>query len=223
MKFTRLNENVIRCVITKEEMFDYGIEISEIVDNREKAEDFLRRVMQEARYELDYKTQGGALSVQIAVLPEGDVAMTIAETLPEKLESQMNLLKQYLEEFQKILEQKVEEAKAAEQEQQGNVVGSFISIEEGFWLRMKSMDACITAAEVLDDAIIKASSLYSYKDEYYFRLEIDDNSDGKVGRLFLKLCEYSEEIFLDHEGAAIIFEHGRCILPEAAIPTLRQL
>ena len=107
MKFKRINENVIRCVVSKEEMYDYGLEVSELVDNRDKAEDFLRRVMQEARYELNYKTNGGALSVQIALLPEGDIAMTIAEAMPEQLEAQMNRLKSYLEDFQKVLEGKV--------------------------------------------------------------------------------------------------------------------
>ena len=70
-------------------MYEYGMEVSELVDNRDKAEDFLRKVMQEARYELDYKTNGGALSVQIALLPEGDVAMTIAESMPDQIEFHM--------------------------------------------------------------------------------------------------------------------------------------
>ena len=221
MKFTRLNENVIRCVISKEEMFDYGIEISEIVDNRDKAEDFLRKVMQEARYELDYKTQGGILSVQIAVLPEGDVSMTIAEALPEKIENQMNMLKNYLEDFQKILEKKVEEQKNTAPQTPIDAVKNFLSTYEAFFLRCKNMDACINVAQAIPEHLIKSSVLYSYKDEYYFRVEI--HADEKVGELFLTLSEYTEEIFVEDDGASMIYEHGKCIIKKDAIKTLNSL
>ncbi|MCR4611883.1 MAG: adaptor protein MecA [Lachnospiraceae bacterium] len=224
MKFTRLNDNVIRCVISKEEMYDYGIEISEIVDNRDKAEDFLRKVMQEARYELNYKTQGGALSVQIAVLPEGDVAMTIAEALPEKIESQMNILKHYLEDFQKVLDQKISEKKKSESKEEskpGDVVKSFISVTEAVWVRCDSMDTCMDIANIIDENVIRSSALYTYKDEYYYKLEIADGE--KIGELFLSFCEYGEEIFLEHEGAVMIYEHGRCLIAKDAIATLRNL
>ena len=221
MKFTRLNENVIRCVITKEEMFDYGIEISEIVDNRDKAEDFLRRVMQEARYELDYKTQGGALSVQIAVLPEGDVAMTIAEASPERVENQVNLLKKYLEDFQRILEQKVVEENAKPKKTASETVKEFIAVTEAVWVRMASMDVAIKLAEIVNGDFIKTSALYSYKDEYYLRLKITPSD--QIGELFLSLCEYGEELFLEHEGAAMIYEHGRCLIKQDAVSTLKSL
>ncbi len=223
MKFTRLNENVIRCVITKEEMFDYGIEISEIVDNREKAEDFLRKVMQEARYELDYKTTGKALSVQIAILPEGDVAMTIAEGIPDKAENQLQMLKHYLEDFQRLLEQKVAEKQEVEKKEPAKQVGSFISVAEGFWIKCDSLDACINLATSIDDTILKASSLYSYKEEYFFRMEIEGSETKSVGGLLMNLCEYCDEFFLDHEGAPLIYEHGRCILANDAVSTLRDL
>lgn len=219
MKFKRINENVIRCVVSKEEMYDYGLEVSELVDNRDKAEDFLRRVMQEARYELNYKTNGGALSVQIALLPEGDIAMTIAEAMPEQLEAQMNRLKSYLEDFQKVLEGKVLDNN--DKVKEGKKIQSFVSVSEAFWVKCKSMDVCLNIANITDESNIKASSLYSYKGAYYFRMEIKDTDH--VGELFLSLCEFGEDIFLEHQGAVLIYEHGKCIIDKDAIETLKIL
>lgn len=227
MKFTRINENAIRCVITKEEMFDYGIEISEIVDNRDKAEDFLRRVMQEARYELDYKTNGGALSVQIAVLPEGDVAMTIAEADPSRIVSQMKMLKDYLEDFQRILEGKVvaqnsQKGVPAKQEEESlSPIQSFISVAEPLWVRCESLDECIKIAELSGDISVRKSSLYSYKDEYYLRVEIKEAET--IGRFLLAICEYGKEVFFDYDGTTIINEHGKCIIKKDAIYTLKNI
>ena len=224
MKFKRINENVIRCVITKEEMYEYGMEVSELVDNRDKAEDFLRKVMQEARYELDYKTSGGALSVQIALLPEGDVAMTIAESMPDQIENQVNRLKAYIEDFQKVLKQKVDEQndpKNGEGKKANNVVQQFNNISEAIWIKCASLDVCMDAAGVIDEKCIKASSLYSYKGAYYYRFELSNNEN--VGELFLSLCEFGQEIFLESQGARVIYEHGRCIVKQDAIATLKNL
>ncbi len=224
MKFKRINENVIRCVITKEEMYEYGMEVSELVDNRDKAEDFLRKVMQEARYELDYKTSGGALSVQIALLPEGDVAMTIAESMPDQIENQVNRLKAYIEDFQRVLKQKVDEQndpKKGEGKKANNVVQQFNNISEAIWIKCASLDVCMDAAGVIDEKCIKASSLYSYKGAYYYRFELSNNEN--VGELFLSLCEFGQEIFLESQGARVIYEHGRCIVKQDAIATLKNL
>ena len=224
MKFKRINENVIRCVITKEEMYEYGMEVSELVDNRDKAEDFLRKVMQEARYELDYKTSGGALSVQIALLPEGDVAMTIAEAMPDQIENQVNRLKAYIEDFQRVLKQKVDEQndpKKGEGKKANNVVQQFNNISEAIWIKCASLDVCMDAAGVIDEKCIKASSLYSYKGAYYYRFELSNNEN--VGELFLSLCEFGQEIFLESQGARVIYEHGRCIVKQDAIATLKNL
>lgn len=219
MKFKRINENVIRCVVSKEEMYHYGLEVSELVDNRDKAEDFLRRVMQEARYELNYKTNGGALSVQIALLPEGDVAMTIAEAMPEQLEAQMNRLKSYLEDFQKVLEGKVVEHN--DKAKEATKIQSFVSVSEAFWVECESLEVCLDIAKIIDEKWINTSKLYSYKGAYYFRMEINDTE--KVGELFLSLCEFGQEIFLEHQGARVIYEHGKCIIDKDAIETLKIL
>jgi len=224
MKFKRINENVIRCVITKEEMYEYGMEVSELVDNRDKAEDFLRKVMQEARYELDYKTSGGALSVQIALLPEGDVAMTIAESMPDQIENQVNRLKAYIEDFQRVLKQKVDEQndpKKGEGKKANNVVQQFNNISEAIWIKCASLDVCMDAASVIDEKCIKTSSLYSHKGAYYYRFELSNNEN--VGELFLSLCEFGQEIFLESQGARVIYEHGRCIVKQDAIATLKNL
>jgi len=45
----------------------------------------------------------------------------------------------------------------------------------------------------------------------------------KVGELFLSLCEFGQEIFLEHQGARIIYEHGKCIIDKNAISILKNL
>ncbi len=223
MRFEKISENTITCFVSKEEMYEFGVNAAELVDNRNLAEDFLRRVMQEARYEADFKTTGGALSVQIAMLPEGDLSLTISESKDGSLPELDN---NFLEQFKKVREfaEKMAKGVQAEEVKEENEdkvpVGTF-SLDEKVWIAISRLEECFEVAKLLSNEKIKNTWLYSYKDKYWLRLDIE--KDKFIGDVFLALCEYSQEMFLESKGGMPIVEHGKCLIESNAVQVLADL
>lgn len=53
MKFRKLDDHKIHCIISQEEMNEKGMRIEDFLDHRDKTEEFLREILAEAKYELD--------------------------------------------------------------------------------------------------------------------------------------------------------------------------
>ena len=48
MRFQKINENSVRCIITQEELDARGVVVEELIANKEKASQFLKYVLKEA-------------------------------------------------------------------------------------------------------------------------------------------------------------------------------
>ena len=100
MKFTKINDSSIRCLISREEMDAQGINIEDLLDDRVKAEEFLRYVLQQARYEVDFVTTGEALNVQLTVMKDGDVSLMISDEDKAEEENAMEVAQQIVDTFE---------------------------------------------------------------------------------------------------------------------------
>ncbi len=99
MRFTRLDDNSIRCVISGEEMDEHGIRIDDLMDDRDKAESFLRYVLEEADEELGFKTESDSVNVQVSILPSGDIAMMITDDTQSAIEHMLAHMEEGIREF----------------------------------------------------------------------------------------------------------------------------
>ena len=99
MKFKKISDNAIRCTITADEMSSYDIQLDDLLEDRKKAETFLRYVLEEAREEVNFTASEEALSVQLSVMPGGDVSMMISGGQEESLHDVIDQLKDTLSEL----------------------------------------------------------------------------------------------------------------------------
>lgn len=112
MKFKKISDTTIRCIISQQEMWEKGIEIDDFLDHRDKTEEFLRDIVERARDELDMDTIGHAFSVQMSVLRSGDISLLIVEDEEGKMQHRLEDFRERLLGFQKIMQ---EAQKMAEQ------------------------------------------------------------------------------------------------------------
>ena len=96
MKFKKIGEDKIRCVITKEEMEQNGMELGDFVSDQEKTQSFIRDILAEACETLGIETHAKAYSVQMTVMPQGDVALLISPDSSSGLATAIEDLKKYL-------------------------------------------------------------------------------------------------------------------------------
>lgn len=80
MKFRRIDDTTVRCIVSKEDMQEYGIVLEDFFKNKGKIHDFLHVVVEKAEEEVGYEPKDGMLSMQIMPLSQSTIAITFSET-----------------------------------------------------------------------------------------------------------------------------------------------
>ena len=79
MEFKRINKDTVTCIITEDDMDEQGIKLEDLFEKKKEAMDFLHEVMKKAEEEVDYKPTGAFMPLQITVLPDHSISLTLSE------------------------------------------------------------------------------------------------------------------------------------------------
>ena len=79
MEFKRINKDTVTCIITEDDMDEQGIKLEDLFEKKKEAMDFLHDVMKKAEEEVDYKPTGSFMPMQITVLPDHSISLTLSE------------------------------------------------------------------------------------------------------------------------------------------------
>lgn len=91
MKIEKVNENQIRCTLTREDLADRHIKLSELAYGSEKAKGLFRDMMQQANYEFGFETNDMPLMVEAIPLPSESVVLLITKVeYPEELDTRFS-------------------------------------------------------------------------------------------------------------------------------------
>ena len=236
MQFRKISDTKIHCVISQEEMWEKGIEIDDFLDHREKTEEFLREILAEAKYELDLKDMGHFFSVQMSIMPEGDVSLVISGEKSNDVEGALAEFGKKLQDFKEImseakkqLEQKQQEEQpetkepTEEQPAQDKAQDNMPDVLQiPIWVKVSSMDECIRLSQMLVAKLPLESAIYKYQDSYFWRLAFLQEEHQVAGTI-LVVSEFAQEVFTDDQGGGVITEHGKCIIAKEAVETLSAL
>lgn len=106
MTFKRLNQDTICCILTEDDMLEYGVELEDFILNKEKAQDVLHNIVERAAEELALDMhKGGMLSLQIMPLPDNSISIMFSEKGQINVMEMVNQLKKALgniEELKKL-------------------------------------------------------------------------------------------------------------------------
>ena len=87
MKFERLNENQIRCTLTKNDLLDRELKISELAYGSEKAKSLFRDMMRQASRECGFEADDIPLMIEAVPISSECVVLTITKVEdPEELD-----------------------------------------------------------------------------------------------------------------------------------------
>ncbi len=234
MRFKKLSENQIECTITKQEMWEMGLEAKDFLGHGDRVEALLHEVLEEAFFELDVKDMGPFVNVQIALVPEGDLIMTISPMGASEGEGFPAILKHLSALREKLMQGKsenlenihaVDEAVEDKSEEQANSdIRAFFSdkSDRHLWAELESLDHCIALAKEITAMDCTESSLYKCRGHYYM-LVLCSKDKRKAANEILALSEHSMSLFLPVNGGDFIKEHGKVILVSNAIAQLSQI
>ncbi|CBK73043.1 Negative regulator of genetic competence, sporulation and motility [Butyrivibrio fibrisolvens 16/4] len=232
MKFKKIGEDKIRCVITKEEMEQNGMELGDFVSDQEKTQSFIRDILAEACETLGIETHAKAYSVQMTVMPQGDVALLISPDSSSGLATAIEELKKHLTGLQETLsttkkEQAISGSTADVPVQpvqtlrndKDEVTSQYL--DTPLWAILPSLDASIDLCKHIPKFEGIQSVLYRYGDDYYVKLNFE-LTRRQISAVILVIAEYASQMFTESFDGAFLLEHGDVIC-EDCVNVLSQI
>ena len=91
MKIEKINENQIRCTLTKEDLADRQIKISELAYGSEKARSLFRDMIEQANYEFGFEADDITLMIEAIPLSGENIILQITKVeYPEELDTRFS-------------------------------------------------------------------------------------------------------------------------------------
>ncbi len=87
MKFTKLGEKDIRCVITESELIDFGLNLDDIIERTDRTKEFFRQILDIGSRQLGMGKKDGLhlASAQISVLKDNSISIIFHETSVDEI------------------------------------------------------------------------------------------------------------------------------------------
>lgn len=243
MKIEKINDNQIRCTLTREDLADRKIKLSELAYGTDKAKMLFRDMMQQAAYEFGFEANDIPLMIEAIPVSVDSVVLIItkvedpeeldtrfakfspsagteadnsAPSVPARLEGADDILSL----FNKIREARKLAADAAGQ------TASDENEEASFHLtrlyRFHDLDTAIRAAHVLEGMYDGYNTLYKNADGHEYLLTICNSSH--TPEEFNKICnilsEYAVNLKYTPGNEAFFDEHMECMVAEQALQKL---
>lgn len=225
MEFSRDGNNIIRCVISEEEIEELGYTIDDIISNGRRTQQFMNQIFDLAEQEFDTKFDLGIKSVRADILPDHTISLTFSEQpgtegVMDHIKDIVNGLlnsvpKQKWDEF-KAMSDKAEtgSADSASKELPPKVIVLF-AFEE--------LDILMRYAKQVKIVDLPFNQLYKFDGIYFLMMDMTDCNEEDARKLSALTDEYAADIFVGAEKRAFIYEHGKEIIKESAIEQLREV
>lgn len=226
MKIERVDDKTVKCFISNEELEEYDITYKDFVLRSEKAKEIVEDIIEQAIEEVGYKPPQFAMDMQIMMIPEKGMVLTLSEKIPEDVKNDP-ALQAYIQEIRKKLEghlqdiaeqvknpqkQLEDKAKEKEQAQEASTFTVF---------RFASIRDLSDYAKSLPRTLRVDSSLYKLGGRYYLYLQRGGASYERYTKACVQALEYGELWAAFQERVLYLQEHAECLIEQKAVSKLR--
>lgn len=246
MKIEKVNDNQIRCTLTKEDLLSRRMDLSELAYGTEKAKSLFRDMMAQANHEFGFSAENMPLLIEaIPMSAESLVLMITKVEDPEELDTRFaRFTPSVLDDFER--DEDEDDDTSSESDSRNEIKDLFHQIrkqstklsgasqieqkpitEEPEKLKVfcfSNLPSLISATKGVRNSDIE-SSLYkdTQNDQYLLFLKKAEQAP----EIFTKLCnhfsEYATPLAIRQTTPAFIAEHCKCLLSVSAIQKISQL
>ncbi len=215
MKFSRVNESTVQCIITEDEILELGYTMDELLSNGTRTQEFMNHIMELAEEEVDFKRGNGMKTVRADIRSDHTVSLLISDRNISTEDGVKNFVKDVVSELMKQMPKPAElAAKAAKPEVTPSIVALFA---------FEDLDTLMRYAKQVKEDTLPENKLYKFEDCYFLIMDMTACTEVQVRRLSALTDEYSADVFVGTEKRAFIEEHGQLILAEYALEQLRTI
>ncbi len=244
MKIEKINENKIRCILTRDDLENRHIKISEIAYGSEKARRLFHDMMEQASHQFGFRADNIPLMIEAIPMPNECIILDITKVAdPEELDTRFSRFSQgsgdqiedtqmsflpdgadeILDLFQKLLEHRLKNAPKEVREQQAEELASELDISR-LYLFTK-LEQIVKASHVLRDIYHGENRLYKNPDTQAYHLVVSksDHTPEDFDKVCNILSEYGDSAKYSAANEAYMQEHFTQILKTKALQQLAQI
>lgn len=226
MEYKRIDENTICCIITEEDMENFGLDLDEFLSHSGRSDEFLQYIVAEARDELGYQNTQGIVSMRLEVLGDGRISLTFGSGDEKQMREQvLRYLKEIAEsqvarEIEKMLKKGREEISSVKEEEKPAPK----EVKEPY--RMYCFDSIrdvMSYCRVLGLNQPVRSHLYKDKGKYYLITERYRISDYHFNLLTAVAFDYGKVLAVSGHLYDYLKEHGELLIENRAVGVLKKI
>ena len=219
MKFRKINDTTINCIITQDDLKKHGIDLDDLFDRKKNAVEFIKRIILKAASSVNMNMKNDYTSMRISVLPDQSVSLTISQDPVESAGIQAH-------------KDDAHEAQSAgpasyygEAEKAARKKGADTAISGTYVFRFPSILDTAASCRILENCRGLSSSLYFVKDTgfYYLVLSRDPDSGEENDGSVLRINDFADMVSCSDTTLAYIREHSDCILRRRAVQQIAEL
>ncbi len=233
MKFRKLDDKTVCCMLSQEELTDNDITIEDFIHNKDKVQNFLEEIIDAAREEVGFEANGPMLSIQVmAAYPDG-VMITFSEDAKDMasiLKAGLAQMKGELEDAQwspsVALSKGGEKQKAAQSEDETEKEQEKKSRKEELTtvFVFSDMNHLIRFAKYAPVRSGLDSVLYKSPEElFYLGLMKRRMSDERYRAVVSTAMEFGKFSGATSLQMAFMEEHYDCMIPDKAVNVLKKI
>ena len=218
MKYKKINDATVQCIVSADDMSEYGLTLSDIFERNERGEEFLRDIIERAHEEVGYQINNGNIAMQITPLKDNGLVVTFTDEGPAAFKEMLQNLKEVLQEFSAEL--------AGQEERERSQVAAQKAGEYHENRRMfvfASMHETMQYAATIPNTYSVKSHLYKEGGDYYLVLEKNRLSYKAFNRISAQAVEFGNLIAVSEERMQYLEEHGECLIRNRAVSRLRRI
>ncbi len=244
MKIEKVNDNQIRCTLTKEDLASRELKISELAYGTEKAKNLFRDMMQQANFEFGFEAEDIPLMIEAIPMNAECIVLIITKVEdPEELDTR----------FSRFAPSVHEDSETEESDTEIQIEGSNEILD--LFRKIQAQDTGSNAAqtapadsenesrppvrlfrfETMQTLLSMVSGLYitpaatsilykdAYSDAYLLLLTGEPASIMEYNKLCNRISEYGTPQKVLATTPSYLNEHYECIIPIDALETLAQI
>ena len=186
MKYKKINEATVQCIISEEDMEEYGLTLADIFERNEKGEGFLRDVVERAHDEVGYRLNGDNIAMQITPIRDEGLVITFSD---EGIAGFQNMLEHIKEVLSGLDPESMREAARAIAGRE-IVKGSCFDDTCRIFL-FASMNHVMRYCAAIPAGLSVKSHLYKLHDTYYLVVEKQRLSKKNFNKISAQAVEFA--------------------------------
>lgn len=225
MKFIKLKTGAVRCILSSEDMKEYGLEIKDFMEQNEQATEFMHSLIERAAIEAGYVAKTGMITLKVMQMSDDRISITISEPgiddmIQGDFADKMEALIKKFSELEQLKNLGFEEAEKGSQEV--NPVQRIFAKKEVSVFSFRNLDSISEYAKSIQYGRPISSDLYKMDKNYVLLIRRGAMAEASYAKICFSAFDFEGKL-LKEASAARFIEHGDCLINKKALSVMKTI